>query len=405
MLTPYSPKTGLYWPPVVARVGRRPWRCRCGLPYWWPPVLAAAVAVRRAGVRPWWLVCWLAVLAAGVRPPCWRSVRGWCPSVAVVAVFVAAGGLSAVRRSAGPPWSFRGPWRPVWALCACLTFGSIPPPLVARRRWCAVLVLACLVCAVGGRGGRVAGRPCWCRWCRCHCGVPWSVVRVAGRQCWPPCWRCCWWCHCAVPYWAVCRGRPSVLVSAVAVAGRVRPSLLVCWCAVGGWRPFFAVFRGRGGPFGPSVVLVSVAGPCGPCGPCFGPCWLAGRVGLASGGGGGGWRCLRLRWYLPISKSVGPCWLAVGRVRCFPWWWCPLALLAVLAGVAPAAAVAVRLIKGPTPAAAVAALLVVCVTCLRWRRRRWRRWPRPCASRPTCGGRRSACRRCGILKRRRIGWR
>ena len=39
------PKTGLYWPPVVARVGRRPWRCRCGLPYWWPPVLADAVAV------------------------------------------------------------------------------------------------------------------------------------------------------------------------------------------------------------------------------------------------------------------------------------------------------------------------------------------------------------------------
>lgn len=115
------PKTGLYWPPVVARVGRRPWRCRCGLPYRWPPVLADAVAVRRGGVRPCgWLVCWLAVLAACVRPPCWRSVRGWCPSVAVVAVFVAAGGLSAVRWSTGPPWSFRGPWRPVWALCACL---------------------------------------------------------------------------------------------------------------------------------------------------------------------------------------------------------------------------------------------------------------------------------------------
>ena len=116
------PKIGLYWPPVVARVGRRPWRCRCGLLYWWPPVLADAVAVRRGGVRPCgWLVCWLAVLAAGVRPPCWRSVRGWCPSVAVVAVFVAAGGLSVVRWSTGPPWSFRGPWRPVLGL-VCLPY-------------------------------------------------------------------------------------------------------------------------------------------------------------------------------------------------------------------------------------------------------------------------------------------
>ena len=301
------PKIGLYWPPVVARVGRRPWRCRCGLPYWWPPVLADAVAVRRGGGRPW-LVYWLAVLAAGVRPPCWRSVRGWCPSVAVVAVFVAAGGLSAVRWSIGPPWSFRGRWRPVWALCACLSFGSVPPPLVARRRWCAVLVLACLVCAVGGRGGRVAGRPCWCRWCRCHCAVPWPVVRVAGQPCRrvacvlvslrrPVVGRVPWsvrpcWC----PPWSV--------------AGRVHPSLLVCWCAVGGWRPFIAVFRGRGGPFGPSVVLVSVAGPCGPCGPCFGPCRLAGRVGLASG-----WRrwlaVLALAVVLALSKNVGP-WLAGG---------------------------------------------------------------------------------------------
>ena len=188
MLTPYAPKTGLYWPPVVARVGRRPWRCRCGLPYWWPPVLADAVAVRRGGVRPCgWLVCWLAVRAAGVRPPCWRSARGWCPSVAVVAVFVAAGGLSVARWSTGPPWSFRGPWRPFLGL-VCLPCQSVvfrrrlrPPPLVCGAGAC----VPC--CAVGGRGGRVAGRPCWCRWCRCHCAVPWPVVRVAGRQYGPPC--------------------------------------------------------------------------------------------------------------------------------------------------------------------------------------------------------------------------
>ena len=114
------PKTGLYWPPVVGP---------CGPPSVavsvWLAVLVAASTGRRRGRPPWWrpsvwLVYWLAVLAAGIRPPWWRSVRGWCPSVAVVAVSVAAGGLSAVRWSTGPPWPFRGPWRPVWALCACL---------------------------------------------------------------------------------------------------------------------------------------------------------------------------------------------------------------------------------------------------------------------------------------------
>lgn len=266
------PKTGLYWPPVVARVGRRPWRCRCGLPYWWPPVLADAVAVRRGGVRPCgWCTGWRSLPLVSVRRAGGRSVAGvrpwpWWPfSWPVAAFWPSAGPL--VRR--GPFVARGGPFGPC---VLALSVGSVPPPLVARRRWCAVLVLACLVCAVGGRGGRVAGRPCWCRWCRCRCAVPWPVVRVAGRQYGPPCGGVAGRCRCAVPCWAVCRFRPSVLVSAVAVAGRVRPSLLVCWCAVGGWRPFLAVFRGRGGPFGPSVVLVSVAGPCGPCGPCFGPC-------------------------------------------------------------------------------------------------------------------------------------
>ena len=404
MLTPYSPKTGLYWPPVVGPFG--PPSVAVSV---WLAVLVAASTGRRRGRPPWWrpsvwLVYWLAVLAAGVRPPCWRSVRGWCPSVAVVAVFVAAGGLSAVRWSIGPPWSFRGRWRPVWALCACLSFGSVPPPLVARRRWCAVLVLACLVCAVGGRGGRVAGRPCWCRWCRCHCAVPWPVVRVAGQPCrrvacvlvslrrpvvgrvpWSvrPCW-CPPWCR-------------SLAVS-------VRP----CWCAgvrsVAGVRLLpcsvaVAALSGRRWCWCPSLVLAARTGRI------LGLAdWLA--VWALPVAGGGGWRCLRLRWCLPCQRTSARGWLAVGRVRCFPWWWRPLALLVVLAGVAPAAAVAARLIKGPTPAAAVAALLVVCVTCLRWRRwRRWRRWLYPCASRTTCGGRRSACRRCGILKRRNTGWR
>ena len=118
------PKIGLYWPPVVARVGRRPWRCRCGLPYWWPPVLADAVAVRRGGGRPW-LVYWLAALSAVRRGGGRRSVS--------------------VRGRGG---RFRGPWRP---------FGR---PLV---HWSAV-VLSCPVAArfralpvVGRRGPWLAG--------------------------------------------------------------------------------------------------------------------------------------------------------------------------------------------------------------------------------------------------------
>lgn len=208
-----------------------------------------------------------------------------------------------------------------------------------------MVVLACLCRAVGGRGGRVAGRPCWCAGVGvvAPCRGPWSVSLAVsmGRRV-----AVCWWCHCAVPCGPCAVAVRPCLCPPWSVAGRVRPSLLVCWCAVGGWRPFLAVFRGRGGPFGPSVVLVSVAGPCGPCGPCFGPCRLAGRVGLASGGGGG-WRCLRLRWCLPCQRAAARGWLAVGRLRCFPWWWRPLALLVVLAGVAPAAAVGRPSIKGP----------------------------------------------------------
>lgn len=295
------PKIGLYWPPVVARVGRRPWRCRCGLPYWWPPVLADAVAVR----RPWRPSVWLAgVLAGGPCRWCPSAVLAvgpwWCPSVAVVAVFVARGGLSAVRWSTGPPWSFRGPWRPVFGPCVlALSVGSVPPPLVARRRWCAVLVLACLVtpsvvavavslAVLAGVAGVGVIAPC---------RGPWSVSLAAsmGRRV-----VVCWWCHCAVPCWAVCRGRPSVLVSAV--VGRW-PSVRPCWCA--------GVRSVAGVRFLPcSVAVAALSGRRW--------CWcpslvLAARVGLVLGladwlavwalpvAGGGGWRCLRLRWCLPCQ--------------------------------------------------------------------------------------------------------
>lgn len=411
------PKIGLYWPPVVARVGRRPWRCRCGLLYWWPPVLADAVAVRRAGVRPCgWLVCWLAVRAAGVRPPCWRSVRvagvrpwPWWPfSWPLAAFWPSAGPL--VRRGpfvarGGPFWALPvvGRRGPCWLVC--LPFQLVvfrrrlrPSPLVCGAGAC----VPC--CAVGGRGGRVAGRPCWWCWCRCRCAVPWPVVRVAGRQYWPPCggvlvvslrrpvvgrvpWsvRPCW-----CPPWSV--------------AGCVRPSVLVCWCrSVAGVRLLpcsvaVAALSGRRWCWCPSLVLAArtgrvlgladwlavwalpvVAAVAGGACACGGACLVKEHWSVA------GWR-----WAVCGAFRGGgvrlPClWSLLVTLQRRPW--------------------AVRLSKDQTPAAAVAALLVVCVTCLRWRRRRRRRWSRPCASRTTYGGRRSVCRRRCILKRRQTGWR
>lgn len=287
---------------------------------------------------------WLAVLVAAStgrrrgRPPCWRPsvVAGvlaggpcrWRPS----AVLAVGPWLVSVRGRGG---RFRGRWRPFgrrsvrwaavvlsWPVAArvglvCLPCQSVvfPPPLASVaagvRCWClralcapSVVAVAVSLAVLAGVAGVGVVAPCPCPW---SVSLAVSTGRLAGGVAGR--------CRCAVPCWAVL---PWPSVRAGFRRGRslaVRPSLLVCWCAVGGWRPFLAVFRGRGGPCGPSVVLVSVAGPCGPCGPCF---WalLAGRVGLASGGGGG-WRCLRLRWCLPISMSVGPCWLAVGRVRCF----------------------------------------------------------------------------------------
>ena len=384
-------------------MGRRPWRCRCGLPYWWPPVLADAVAVRRGGVRPCgWCTGWRSLPLVSVR-------RG--------------GGRSVVVSVRGRGGRFRGPWRPFGRPLVHWSAVGLSWPVAAR------LGLVCLPyiwqysAAACGPSPLVCGAgpcvPCvrrrWSRWpCRWPSLLV-SLVSVSLRRAvargpcrWPPVWAAVW--RCAGGVIAPCRGGPCAVAVRPcwcppwrSLAVSVRP----CWCAgvrsVAGVRflPCSVAVVAR---LGRRSVLVSVAGPCGPCGPCFGPCRLAGRVGLASGGGGG-WRCLRLRWCLPCQRAAARGWLAVGRVRCFPWWWRPLALLAVLAGVAPAAAVAARLIKGPTPAAAVAALLVVCVTCLRWRRRRWRRWSRPCASRPTCGGRRSACHRCGILTRRQTGLR
>lgn len=309
MLTPYSPKlvcTGRQW---SARVGRRPWRCRCGLPHWWPPVLADAVAVRRGGVRPCgWCTGWRSLPLVSVRRAGGRSVAGvrpwpcWPFSWPVAAFWPSAGPL--VRR--GPFVARGGPFGPC---VLALSFGSVPPPLVARRRWCAVLVLACLVCAVGGRGGRVAGRPCWCRWCRCHCAVPWPVARVAGRQYGPPCGGVL-----VVSLRRALLGRvpcPSVRAG-VRRGGRwpcpsVRAGVLVCgrWLASVScripwpWRPVWAVggVGVRRWSLRPVWALFWALPTGWPCGPCqWWRRWLA---------------VLALAVVLALSKNVGP-WLAGG---------------------------------------------------------------------------------------------
>lgn len=388
----------------------------------WLVILVAASTGRRRGRPPWWRPSvWLAgVLAGGpcrrVRPPCWRSVRGWCPSVAVVAVFVAAGGLSAVRWSTGPPWSFRGPWRPFLGLASggpsrpllagvlAVSVGSIPPPLAPVA----------------------AGVRCWClrallrrRWSRWPCRWPSLLVvlvsvslrrAVARGPCrWPSVlaavWRCAGRCRCAVPCGPCAVVRPSVLVSAV--VGRWPWSVRPCWCAgvrsVAGVRFLpcsvaVAALSGRRWCWCPSLVLASrmgrilgladwlavwalpvVAAVAGGACACGGACLVKERRPVA------GWR-----WAVCGAFRGGgvrlPClWSLLVTLQRRPW--------------------AVRLSKDQTPAAAVAALLVVYVTCLRWRRRRRRRWSRPCASRTTYGGRRSVCRRCCILTRQNTGWR
>ena len=256
----------------------------------WLAVLVAASTGRRRGRPPWWrpsvwLVYWLAVLAAGVRPPCWWSVRGgvrpwpWWPF---------SWPLAAFRPSAGPLVR-RGPFVALGGPCGpcvlALSVGSISAAACTRRRWCAVLVLACLVApsvvavavslaVLAGVAGVGVIAPC---------RGPWSVSLAAsmGRRV-----VVCWWCHCAVPCWAVCRVRPSVLVSAV--VGRW-PSVRPCWCA--------GVRSVAGGRFLPCSVAVAAR-----LGRRW--CWcpslvLAARVGLVLGLAD--WLAV---WALPVVAAV-----------------------------------------------------------------------------------------------------
>lgn len=255
---------------VLAASGRPVWAavrggvgvaCRTGGRQYWPPPWPSAVLV---SVRGGWCAGWRSLPLVSVRRAGGRSVAGvrpwpWWPFSWPLAAFRPSVGPS-VRR--GPFVARGGPCGPC---VLAFTFGSIPPPLVARRRWCAVLVLACLVCAVGGRGGRVAGRPCWCRWCRCHCAVPWPVVRVAGRQHWPPCGGVL-----VVSLRRALLGRvPCPSVRAGVRRGGRWPSVRPCWCAgvrsVAGVRflPYsvaVAARLGRRWCWCPSLVLAARVG-------------------------------------------------------------------------------------------------------------------------------------------------
>lgn len=303
------PKIGLYWPPVVARVGRRPWRCRCGLPYWWPPVLADAVAVRRGGGRPWSA----GVLAGG---PC-----RWCPS----AVLAVGPWLVSVRGRGG---RFRGRWRPFgrplvhwsavvlsWPVAARLGLVCLPCHLVVfrRRLWPVAAGVRCWSLRALLR----RRRPRWpCRWPSLLVSLVSVSLRraVARGPCrWPSALAAVWWCAggviapclvrpCAVsvrpcwcPPWSVA-GRPSVLAG-VLVCGRWlasvscrfpcpwRPVWAVGGAGVRRWslRPVWALFWAllTGWPCGPCQWLAAVAG--GACA-CGGACLVNERRPVA------GWR-------------------------------------------------------------------------------------------------------------------
>lgn len=336
----------------------------------WAAVRGGVGVACYTGGRQYWPTPWPSAVVASVRVAgwCagWRPCR-WCPS-AVLAV------------GPWPWWPFSWPRRPFFGLASggpsrpwlagvlAVSGGSVPPPLAPVA----------------------AGVRCWClrallrrRWSRWPCRWPSllvSLVSVSLRRAvargpcrWPSVLAAVW--RCAGGVIAPCRGGPCAVsvrpcwCPSWSVAGRFRPSVLVCWYSVGGWRPFLAVFLARGGPFGSSVVLVSVAGPCGPCGPCFGPCRLAGRVGLARvaavaggacacGGAGlvkerrpvAGWRwavCGAFRgggvrlpclWSLLVSRQRRP-WPSVyqrtkhQRPPWRPCWWCVLLACAGVGGV------------------------------------------------------------------------
>lgn len=318
----------------------------------WAAVRGGVGVACRTGGRQYWPTPWPSAVVASVRGWCtgWRpfppsavvAAVGRCPSVAVVAVFVARGGLSAVRWSTGPPWSFRGPWRPVFGPCQWWA--------VAARGW-----LVCLPFQYWNRaadqwppsGWAVVGA-CYAlrAWCGWPCRRCWLAQWVARTDTGGP--------------WSLLAGRTDT----AAVGGVVR----VRWSLVRGG-PCWAVWR----PCGPSVVslyLVALSWPV----------WaLLGAVSLPCA-----WcpfqffneRAAR-GWAVLLVRTGWPCYWLAGRIPC---WWS----LLVSRQRRPWA---VRLSKDQTPAAAVVALLVVWVVVIR------PRWC-PCYSRPVSASRWLPCGRC-----------
>ena len=315
--------TGRQW---SARVGRRPWRCRCGLPYWWPPVLADAVAVRRGGVRPCgWCTGWRSLPLASVRRAGGRSVAGvrpwpWWPFSWPLAAFRPSAG-PLVRR--GPFVAAGGPFGPCVLAFHLVVFRRRLWPVAAGVRcWSlralcapsAVAVAVSLAVLAGVAGVGVIA----------PCRGPWSVSLASLAAVWLACW-----CHCAVPWWAVCRG-PSVRAGVRRGVGRwpcpsVLAGVLVCgrwlasvYCRVPWpWRPFRAVGGAgvRRWSLRP-VRAVFWALPTGwPCGPCQ---WLAAVAGGACACGGA---CL-VKERRPVA---GWRWAVCGAFRGggvrLPCWW------------------------------------------------------------------------------------
>ena len=345
-------------------MGRRPWRCRCGLPYWWPPVLADAVAVRRGGVRPCgWCTGWRSLPLASVRRAGGRSVAGvrpwpWWPFSWPLAAFRPSAG-PLVRR--GPFVARGGPFGPC---VLALSFGSIPSPLApvaaGLRWWClrayvapSVVAVAVSLAVLAGVAGVGVVAPC---------RGPWSVSLAASMS---AVWRCasgvfapCLVGSCAVsvrpcwcPPWSVAV-RPSVLAG-VLVCGRwlVSVSCRIPWP----WRPVWAVGGVGVRRWSLRPVWALLAGwPCGPC-QWWRRWWLAvlalavvlayfkerrpvaGWRWAVCGAFRGGVRLPCLWWSLLVSRQRRP-WavrLSKDQNQRPPWrpcWWCGLLVRAGVGG-------------------------------------------------------------------------
>lgn len=282
----------------------------------WAAVRGGVGVACRTGGRQYWPTPWPSAVVASVR------VAGWCTGWRSLP-------LVSVRRAGGRPVAGVRPW-PWWPFSWPLAaFWPSAGPLVRRgpcvARGGPFLGLVCLPCQWVAFRRRLwpvaAGVRCWSLRALCApsavavavslavlAGVLVSVSlrrAVARGPCrWPPVWAAVWRCAggviapCLVGSCAV-SVRPCWCPPWRSLAVSVRP----CWCAgvrsVAGVRflPFslpVAARLGRRWCWCPSLVLAARVGLV------LGLAdWLA--VWALPVAGGGGWRCLRLRWCLPCQ--------------------------------------------------------------------------------------------------------